>query len=168
MAVVNRNSGAIANSVADPLVLNNPGQGLGVRKQINGVVTTAADDSATSVARFVRVPSNATNLQVMLSCADATTGGAINVGVYQTEDNGGAVVDADLFASAFVLTNGPYDHAELTFESGEYTLAESVLPLWQVLGLTSDPSIEYDIAQTITTDFNGGPTAMKLSVSFQQ
>lgn len=168
MAIVNRNSSAIANSVADPLVVNNPGSGVGIRKGINGVVTTAADDSATSVARFVRIPSNATNIKVELSCADATTGGAIDVGIYQTVDNGGAVVDADLFASAFVLTNGPYDHAQLTFESGEYTLAESLLPLWQVLGLTSDPCIEYDVAQTITTDFNGGPTAMKLSVTFQQ
>jgi hypothetical protein len=168
MAVVDRNSSTIANNVAIPKVLNSPGMGLGRLCRVNGVVATAADDSATSVQRFCRIPSNATNISVQLSCADATTAGAINVGLYQTIENGSAVVDADLFAAAFVLTNGPYDHQEITFESGEYTLAESLTPLWSVLGLTSDPGIEYDVAQVISTTFNGGPTAMKLTVTYQQ
>lgn len=168
MSVVNRNSSTIANNVAIPRVINSPGLGLGRLFRVNGVVATAADDSGTSVGRYCRVPSNATNISVQLSCADATTAGAINVGLFQTAENGGAVVDADLFASAFALTNGPYDHQSLTFESGEYTLAESLLPLWQVLGLPSDPCIEYDIAQEISTTFNGGPTAMKLTVTYQQ
>jgi Flp pilus assembly protein TadG len=76
--------------------------------------------------------------------------------VYQIAANGGAVVDADLFASAFVMTNGPTSNVDVTHESGQYTVAERSQPLWQALGLSSDPNREYDIAATITTDFNGG------------
>lgn len=167
MAVVNRTSGAIANATAEPVVFNNPEQGPGDRVFLNNVVTPAADDSANSIGRFCRVPSNATNIRLQISAADATTAGAINLGVYDTAEDGGAVVDADLFASAFDLASGPYDHQEVTFESGEYTYAESITPLWEALGLTEDPQKEYDIAYTISTTFNGGPTAIKLAVSYQ-
>lgn len=167
MAVVDRTSAAITNATATPIVFNNPEQGATRRIQVNTVVTPAADDSATSVGRFCRVPSNATNIRLEISAADATTAGAINLGVYQTADNGSAVVDEDLFASAFDLAGGPYDHAQVTFESGEYTYAESITPLWEALGLSEDPHREYDIAYTISTTFNGGPTAIKLAVSYQ-
>jgi hypothetical protein len=164
MAVSNRNSSAIANLVATPRVINKPALAGGAIRGFPGLVTPAADDEATSIFRFCRVPSNLCVHSVLYSGADATTAGAIDLGIYQTADNGGAVVDADLFASAFALTAGPDHNTELAFESGQYTLAESVTPLWQVLGLSSDPCIEYDVAATITTTFNGGPTAMKLLV----
>lgn len=164
MAVTNRNSSAIANLVATPRVINKPSLAGGNVMAFPGVVTSAADDEATSIYRFCRVPSNACVFSVLYSGADATTAGNIDIGVYQTAENGGAVVDADLFASAFALTAGPDHNTELVFESGQYTIAESVMPLWQALGLSSDPVRDYDIAATITTTFNGGPTAMKLVV----
>lgn len=166
MAVVDRNSTAIANAVAVPITKNNPADIGNIVRRRAGRIATAADDSANSVQRYVRVPSNASQIRVFLSCADAATAGNINLGVYQTAENGGAVVDADLFAAAFALTNGPYTFNELTFSSGEYTYAEFVQPLWQVLGLSADPVRDYDIAQTITTNFNGGPTSMLLTVEF--
>lgn len=164
MAVTNRNSSAIANLVAVPRVINKPALAGGMVRAFPGVVTSAADDEATSIYRFCRVPSNACIFSVLYSGADASSAGAIDVGVYQTAENGGAVVDADLFASAFALTAGPDHNTELAFESTQYTFAESVTPLWAALGLSSDPCIDYDIAATITTTFNGGPTAMKLLV----
>lgn len=167
MAITNRNSNVIANAVATPRVLNQPAIGGASRlHEVVGLVTPAADDSATSVQRFVRVPSNARISEVLLCNADATTGGAVDIGVYQTADNGGAVVDADLFASALALTGGPFNNSDQTYESGEYTLAESVKPLWEVLGLTVDPVREYDIAWTITTDFNGAGTTALLKVRY--
>lgn len=164
MSVVNRNSSGVANLVATPRVINSPALAGGNLKAYPGVIASAADDSATSVGRFCRIPSNLCVQSVQYSGADASSAGAIDIGIYETADNGGAVVDADLFASAFALTNGPDANTEVAFESGEYTLAESVKPLWQVLGLTSDPCKDYDVAYTITTTFNGGPTAMKLVV----
>lgn len=168
MAVVNRNSAGVANQIADPPVALNPALNGSRLQEKPGVITSAADDSANSIGRFCSVPSNARISQVLISAADATTAGAINVGVYQTTDNGGAVVDADLFASALDLSGGPYNNLDITFESGEYTYAESELMLWQVLGLTADPQRDYDIAYTISTTFNGGPTAIRLAVRYVQ
>ncbi len=75
-------------------------------------------------------------------------------------------MDADLFASALALTTPDKLNLDVTFESGEFTVTESFKPLWEVLGLTADPCREYDIAATITTTFNGGPTAMGLKVRY--
>lgn len=168
MAIVNRNAQGITNATATPTVANNPPLAGANLREVIGVIASAADDTAASIGRFCRVPSNARISQVTLSAADATTAGAIDIGVYQTAENGGAVVDADLFASAVDLASGPYANSDVTFESGQYTFAESETMLWQVLGLTSDPVRDYDIAYTITTTFNGGPTSIRLAVRFVQ
>lgn len=166
MAVVNRSSTAISNETATPSIANSPPFAAGVLRSIVGSVASAADDSATSIGRVLRIPSNACVSAVLLSCADATTAGIVDVGIYQTAENGGAVVDADFFASLFALTNGPYSNTDITFESGEYSFAEADTPLWQALGLTADPHRDYDVAYTITTTFNGGPTRIRLVVNY--
>lgn len=162
MAVTNRNSSAIANLVASPRVINSPPLAGGAAKVFPGVVASAADDSGTSVFRFCRIPSNAAIYSILLSAADASTAGAIDVGLYDTADNGSAVVDADYFASAVDLSGGPFSNAELVNESGTYTFAKQVQPLWQALGLSSDPCKDYDLCATVSTTFNGGPTSIKL------
>lgn len=166
MSVVNRTSTAVGNETATPKVLNNPAAEAGRLLEKANVIASAADDSQNSIGRFHRVPSNARISQLLISAADATTAGAINVGIYQTAENGGEVVDADLFASAFDLSGGPFNNQDITFESGEYTYLESQMPLWQALGLSSDPCRDYDIAYTITTTFNGGPTAIRLATRY--
>lgn len=167
MAQLDRNSNVIANAVASPKVINSPAVGGdGIMHEVCGLVAPAADDSANSIHRFVRVPSNARISQILFTSAIATVAGAINLGVYQTAENGGAVVDADLFASAQSLSAAALVNADVTYESGEFTAAESIMPLWQVLGLTSDPSREYDIAATISTTYNGAATAQLLKVRF--
>ncbi len=130
---------------------------------LNGIIATAADDSANAIGRFFRVRSNDCIDSLKLHSADASSAGAIDIGLYQTAENGGAVVDADFFASAVDLTGGPYVGLEVAFESGAgYLLANSCKPLWQAMGLTVDPGIEYDVAYTITTTFNGAGTVTKL------
>ena len=164
MATVN--STWIANAVASPSVATDTSKSVGELKEASSVATVSATIPSGDIVRFVRVPSNARISEVLLSTADATTAGAINIGVYQTAANGGAVVDADLFASALDLTGGPFNNSAQTFESGEYTYAESALPLWEVLGLTTDPKREYDIAATVTTTGNGMGTTMALKVRY--
>jgi hypothetical protein len=167
MAQVNRNSNVITNAVATPKTVNNPAVGGAAQlMEVAGLVTCAADDSSGSIHRFVRVPSNARISQVLFSTADASSAGAINVGIYQTADYGSAVVDADLFASALDLSGGPFNNLDITFESGEYTYAEAVKPLWEVLGLSADPCREYDIAATISTTYNGAGTTQLLSAKY--
>lgn len=168
MAATNRNSTAIADMVATPRVPVNPAKGAAGRLfEVCGYVANAADDSSGgSVFRYCRVPSNARISAVLLCTGDATTAGNINIGIWQTADNGGAVVDADLFASALALTGGPFYNSDQTYESGEYTFAESVKPLWEVLGLTADPNREYDVASEITTTFDAASVGILVKVHY--
>ncbi len=166
MAVQHLDSTTIANMVATPRVpVDGRVQGGGLRVA-KGVVTSAADDTANSTYRFCRLPSNAVVHQLLLNAADATTAGAVNIGLWDTEENGDAVVDADLFASALALTGGPFNNSDQTFESGEYTIAESETPLWEVLGLTEDPHKDYDVVAQVSTTFNGGPTSIGITVYY--
>ena len=162
MAVVNRSS---AQNPADCSRVD-VGTGDGYLKSAQGYVANAADDSATSVHRFVRVPTNAVVRSVKFSTGAATTAGAIDIGVYRTTNDGGAVVDADLFASALDLTGGPFTNAEQIGESGELTLAERAQPLWQAAGASEDPGGYYDIAATITTTYNGASVGQLLVVDY--
>lgn len=165
MAVTNRTSTAISNATANPSVANNPPRAPGRLVRVASDLTVAADDSATSVFRFFRIKSSDVVAAVQFSAADATTAGAINIGLYDTSENGGAVVDADLFASALDLSAGPYANADVTFESGEYTYAEAMKQVWEVLGLTSDPCKDYDVCAVVTTNFNGAGTSMLLAAN---
>lgn len=166
MAVTNRNSDIIANIVASPAVMNEPYSGGNLKERV-GVVTPAADDTAASIHRFVRVPSNARLSDLLIAAADATTAGKYDFGVYRTLADGGAVVDVDCLAAAFDLSGGPFYWSSVLLV-GVVTIAEHAMPLWQVAGLSSDPNCEFDIAGTIETTFNGGPTSVGLKARFVQ
>lgn len=157
MAVTDRTSLLITNRNATPRVINPPHLRGRLHEAI-AYIAAATDDSATSVYRLCSVPSNARISQILLTAADFTTAGAINVGLHRTTVDGGAVVDADLFASAVDLTGGPYTDLDITREAGttNWALANAENALWQALGLSSDPAIEYDVTATISTTFNGG------------
>lgn len=157
------------NARSTPSVATPASKSVGVLREAIGHWSPAADQADDSVMRGCRVPSNARISQVLICAADATTAGKVDVGVYQTEDNGGAVVDRDLFASALDLANSAAAAAgngDITYESGEYTFAESGKPLWEVLGLSADPVREYDICPVVETLFDGGPTTLILKVRF--
>lgn len=143
-------------------------QGPGLLKEKAAVAAPAANQASADTIHFFRVKSNAIVSRVMISAADATTAGAVNVGLYNTAAAGGAAVDADLFASALDLAGGPYNNLDITFESGELTYAESTNRLWEVLGLTEDPHKEYDVVATVSTTFNGGPTSIKLVLQYRE
>jgi hypothetical protein len=69
--------------------------------------------------------------------------------------NSGAVIDADFFASAqslaAALVNSDITHEADAADAGAgFGLADKEKPLWQALGLTSDPGKWYDIVATLT------------------
>jgi hypothetical protein len=148
-------------------VLNSPQiGGHAILREVCGLVTPAADDTAASIHRFVRVPSNARVSQVLVTCAVATTAAAVDVGVYRTIEDGGAVVNVSFFASAQALSGAALTESDLKNESTTNTLAKQEQPLWQAVGAAADPHCDYDIAWTITTTFNGGPTAALMKVRY--
>ena len=153
MSAEHLKSAVITNATATPKVLSNAAIYAGTMKEAIGVVTPAAAAEANSTYRFCRIPSNARVSQVLLKNAAFTTAGAVNIGLYDID--GGAVVDADLFCSALALTAAK-DFADVTYESTEYTIAESEKMLWEVLGLSADPCKEYELTAVVTTAFDGG------------
>ena len=95
------------------------------------------------------VPSNASMRSLTVLC-DAITSAAADFGLYRTTQDGGAAVDADLFGSAVSLATAITTGTNVLHESGVLDIANIAKPLWQVLGLTSDPQVMYDVVATLT------------------
>lgn len=150
MAVVAVKGTQITNRDATPRVLVNAALQSGrLRSGIGSAVITSGD-SATSTYRIIGgIPSNAFVRDVIVDSPDIGTTTTADVGLYRSTADGGAVVDADFFASAASLSGGALSRSNVTHESGVFTLAKREQPLWEALGLTSDPGVEYDLVLTL-------------------
>jgi len=148
MAVEARKSSLITNADTVPAVLNNPRIDGGFERTKIATAAVTNSDSIASTYRLFRVPSNAVMTDLRVYCPAITTA-ATDIGLYRTEKDGGAVVDADLFTSAQVLTSALVG-TDVLHESGIFSLANSGKELWDALGLTSDPSVFYDVTMTLT------------------
>lgn len=149
MAVVNLKASAITNSDATPPVLNNPTVQHQFLRESVGTLEAGNGDSIGSTYRLVRVRSNARISAVVLLNDALGVGAAADVGIYRTADDGGAVVDADLFASAAAVADASAG-TDVTHESGVFGVEDVEQPLWQALGLAADPGVDYDIVATLT------------------
>lgn len=119
-------------------------------------IASSATDSAGSNYLMVSVPSNARIQSVLLSNASSGSAGALNCGVfYNTEGQGGTAATAvgtngaAFFATAASIATAAIS-TNITFQtdpagSTGYGLKQSEQPLWQALGLSSDPSAYFDI-----------------------
>lgn len=152
MAVVLPKCTAVANSDASPAVKNSANLQNGNPRIHRGVWTAANGDSIGSIFRFARVRSS--DLIHSIVVRNEALGGSAeaDVGVYQTAENGGAVVDADRFGSAVSLVSASLGGVDVTHEAGTTNakLADREKVLWQMLGLAADPGIYYDLALTLT------------------
>ena len=148
MAVEARKSTLVTNADATPVVLNSPRvDGAFERVKVSTVAITSGD-SATSVYRMFRVPSNAVVTDLKIYSPDIGTTTVADIGLYAAD--GGAVVDADFFASALSLKDGALNGTDVLHESAVFSIANSGKELWDALGLTADPSVSYDVALTLT------------------
>ncbi len=167
MAVVNTKSTAVTN--ADAATQTNLSQKIagGRLRESVGNVKFIGAESIGSTFRLARIRSSDRVSRVMLSC-DAITTCAGDVGIYDIAANGGAVVDADLFASAqalaTALVNEDVTHEAYAANPGFcFRIADVEKPLWQALGLSADPNKLYDIAVTLTAAAGSyGNMAMKV------
>ena len=167
MAVVNTKSTAVTNAdAATQTNLSLKIAGGRLRESV-GTVEAVNGDSIGSTFRLARIRSNDRVSRVMLSC-DAISSCAGDVGIYDIAANGGAVVDADFFASAqslaSALVNADVTHEADAADAGAgFGLADVEKPLWQALGLAADPYKLYDIAVTLTAAAAAnGTIAMKV------
>jgi len=155
MAVVFTKSTQLTNRDATPRVINNPSIAKAAVYMAAGTLEVANGDSIASIFRLVSIPSNACGELLKLYC-DAITSAAGDIGIYRTTADGGAVVDVDFYASAqsiasAITTGTEVQHEADAADAGAgFGLADLEKPLWQRLGLTADPGVEYDIAVTLT------------------
>ena len=150
MAVVAVKSTLITNADATPVVLNNPRVDGGFERVSVATAAITSGDSVDSTYRMFRVPSNAVMTDLRIYSPDIGTTTISDIGLYDTAAAGGAVVDADFFASALSLSGGALNGTDVLHESAVFTIANSGKELWDALGLTSDPHKFYDVALTLT------------------
>lgn len=155
MAVVAVKSTQITNRDTIPIAHVAAAFDAGTTKGAGGTVEIANGDSIASTYRFFDVPSNAVVDYLRVYC-DAITSAAADFGIYQTTQNGGAVVDADFFGSAVSLAAAITTGTDITHEADAtdagvgYGLADIEKFLWQNLQLTADPARSYDVVATLT------------------
>jgi hypothetical protein len=88
--------------------------------------------------------------------------------LYRTNADGGAVVDADFFASAIDCASA-VALASVIGESTVNTIAKQSQRIWEAAGASSDPKSMYDVALTVvTTDVTTGTGAVQVKVYFVQ
>lgn len=163
-AVVNTKSTSVTNLDTKPPVLMPARLNEGRAQILHDFVASANGDSAASTYRVVRCSTSDIVDHVFLD-NDALGGAAAgDIGVYDTNDNGGAVIDADLFASAVSLVAAARA-TDVTRESGVITIANQGKQLWEQLALTSDPRKLVDIVVTLTAaSAAAGNVALKLHI----
>lgn len=147
-AVVAVSSTPITNATATPVVLNSANVARARVLASRGICAVANGDSIASVYRFTRIKSNDLVSKVLLDNATLGAACTMDIGLYQTSGNGGAVVDAGFFASAIDM-NAANRALDVTRESGVITVANMEKRVWQLLGLSADPQREYDVAGTL-------------------
>lgn len=147
----------ISNRAATPRVANEPYNDARIKTTGVGIVEVTTSTDAADEIRFCRVRSNALIKNVLVSSDAAITSGAMDIGIYRTDDDGGAVVDADFFASALAVGSG-LTLSNATHESAVYGIEDRDKPLWEALGLSADSQVWYDVVGTVTTDMGAGGT----------
>ena len=155
-------SSSLTNRDALPKVATNARLYGAPKHSAYGYVTAAAADDTASRYRMVAVPSNAFVRAVYLSSVAQGGSAAVDVGVYRTPKDGGAVCDADLFGSGVSLVS-VVPRTDVTNESTNFTAAMREQPLWQAAGLSADPGGELDIVVAPSAALtNGGPVALEV------
>jgi hypothetical protein len=148
MAVVSLKSTIITNRDATPVVLTDGLKSGGALKEGQGYVSAANGDSAGSKYLLFSVPSNARLASLIFQCEALGAGAKLDLGAYRNTADGGAVVDADFFASA-VDVSAAVAPIDLLNESGTNTIDKQEMPLWQALGFSADVNSSFDIAATV-------------------
>ena len=150
MAVVAVKSTLVTNADALPAVLNSPRVDGGFERIEVATAAITSGDSIASTYRMFRVPSNAVMTDLRIYSPDIGTTTISDIGLYRTAKDGGAVQDADFFASALSLKDGALNGSDVLHEAAVFTIANSGKELWEALALTSDPNVFYDVAFTLT------------------
>lgn len=175
MAVDHVKTTPITNMDAGSIIVPTAGEGGPAPLKCNtGIATGVAASSIDATYQMARVPSNAKIKRIFFQTQTQAVGVA-DVGVYYATDGLGgkpvallaaAAIDQDFFATAISLaTTTPQDVTNNTIATA-YTPAKRNQPLWQAVGLTTDPGGNFDICLTLTTAITTGTGVMVMDVFY--
>jgi hypothetical protein len=124
----------------------------GRMRSINIPTTTSTDgDSATSLFYLGKMPSNAVPLAGLSTLKHGSITGVsdADIGLYKD----GVVVDIDILADGLTLAS-----AGAKDPCASIAVADVGKQLWQLLNLTKDPGVEYDVVLTTKADASATAT----------
>lgn len=110
-----------------------------------GTVEVAAADADNSVYRFCRVFSGWRISTIELLNDAIASGTDFNFGLWDTAENGGAVVAENCYADAVSMASARVAPLDITFESGGKDVANIEKRVYQDAGLSADPGKWYDL-----------------------
>jgi len=143
----------ITNRDAVPKVLTDSYLAGGILSDAIGSVKTGASDTANSYYRLISVPSNARVCELKYQTEGLGSGCIIDVAAwYPTQipvgganflagSLAGTIISSSAFGSSGITA--PAANALTEVVAGNIALQET--PLWNILGLTSDPEIDFDL-----------------------
>ena len=169
MAVVNLLSTALSNiQSTTPQVLNQPAFTGAQDWNAISLITTGASDSNNSTYRYIALPSNAIILDIECMNAGNTSGTSYEMGLFAY--GGGAVLTncaAVLIPAGTTMASARSVWTSLYFPavtSGSASAANIGKRLWELAGLSSDPSVLYEAVVTaVTAGTAGGAMAFKFT-----
>ena len=159
MAVEHLKSTAITNLDATPVVAQTIGEGApGFLRHAGGYATVSASASVGSTYQLARIPSNAKVKSVIFE-SEAQGAGKVQLGFYYSSStvdgtavaNQGTVVSGSVaFISGDIDCTSAVTRAGYT-GAGSYTMDKRTQPIWQALGLATDPGGFLDLVATVHT-----------------
>lgn len=124
-----------------------------------GYFTNAAADDDNSTFQLCRVPSNARISDIQAKTAGVTGMTDVNIGFYQTSENGGAIVGSGNQIGDAIDFSSALDWANIS----EVAVTDLEKRVYELLSLTEDPGIDYDLVLTVITQGSGtNPVAVRV------
>ena len=143
----------ISNRDASPQLLNDPGNSGGSVKQLIAKIETTTGKTSPSTYRFFQIPSNAVISSLKMWTDALSTSVVLDIGVYDTTENGGAAVTDNLFASGVDASSAI---AGVEYRYSALDIDTAGKQLWDLLGLSADPGKCYDIVVTADATMTAG------------
>lgn len=138
--------------------ITDPGLSRGRERRIVARFTGLPLVATPDVIRMMRLPSNCRLYELLLCCDGGSAAGAVDIGLHEAGSNhDGAVVDADLFASAQVISSA-LDLTDVFDEATTLAQVDRGKRLWELAAkgaatYTSDPQLDFEVTLTVTTSF---------------
>lgn len=146
MGTANTKSTIVTNADATPRTLTAAYLAHGrLREQVAKAEVAAADDN-NSVYRMFRVHSSWRISELALWNDAITCGSDFNLGLYQTAENGGAVVTDNIWADAVSMASARAAAGPLDCMFEQLNIDDIQKRVWELAGLSADPNRWYDIA----------------------